>query len=304
MSKLRILLFLFSFPVTIFGQPANADDPQRKIDYWLKHHRVAAESEKRCKMAQEVFQNLLAVADKPIGVLPKLYIFSDLKFSKLCALPDGSIVLPDSVIIFCARDPKQAESRLAFVLGHELKHVVRGDYAIEEIFKFDATIKQSPVNKILETEADEFGILYSSLAGYNVRAIISPANSFISDYYRAFGINPDGNVINNSVKDRQNALNRRLGEIVEYLDLFDFGVRLYAIGKYDVAIELFEKFVSHYPSREVFNNLGLCYYQKAFAYYAKWKHAQRGKDPNLDFRVSAQIDPLSRFEKTRPMAAN
>jgi len=68
----------------------------------------------------------------------------------------------------------------------------------------------------------------------------------------------NGEVTNNSVEDRRQALTQRLGEARRHLHLFDLGVMLYAIGENDAAIECFDKFLTQYPSREVFNNLGLC----------------------------------------------
>lgn len=133
------------------------------------------------------------------------------------------------------------------------------------------------------------------MAGYEVGTI----NSFIPECYRAAGIDIHGDTTNNSVGDRLKAVNGRLGGIFEHLDLYDYGVRLYAIGKYDAAIELLRKFVSQYPSREVFNNLGLCYYQKAVIAYAKWKHNERDSDFNLVYRVCTPLDPVSRLEATR-----
>jgi tetratricopeptide (TPR) repeat protein len=317
MPNLKIILLLLFLTNITNAQLNNSGDPRLGIDFWLKHYKQVTRTEKY-ELAKEVFDNVLAVADKPTGVLPELYVFSNLEFGKVFALPDGSVILPLSVIDFCLRDRRHTKAQLAFLLGHEIKHVVRGDYWIQRILEFAQTTTKGQQNdqiqtlltqmqwgqslevrKSIETDADEYGILYASLAGYDVGSIISPSNSFISDYYRTAGMDIHGDLTNNSVDDRIKAVNRRLGDIVDDLDLFDFGVRLYAIGKYDAAIELLRKFVTQYPSREVFNNLGICYYQKAFAYYAKWKYQERDKDPNLVFRVSAQIDPISRLQVTR-----
>lgn len=130
MSKLPIILLLF-LPKLLLAQPANADDPRLKIDYWLgQPNLVQVTQGEKYKMAEEVFSTLLAVADKPSGVLPTLYVFAKLELGKLFALPDGSIILPLSVIELCSKNktPEEAKARLAFVLGHELKHVVREDY--------------------------------------------------------------------------------------------------------------------------------------------------------------------------------
>jgi len=310
MFKLKHLLLTGLFLSNAgLAQPAEPENSKLKIDFWLSQYRRVTHLQE-CKEAHEVFETLLKVADKPVGVLPKLFIFENLAFGKTLALPDGSIILPFDVIKFCFKNPAYGKARLAFVLGHELKHIVRGDYAILRILKFDTTFPSASYStqlrlfwksmetqqqKTFETEADEFAILYAALAGYDTDAIVSSTNNFISEYYGACGINMHGDAANNPVAERLNALNRRLNDISSHLDLFNFGVRLYAIGKYDAAIELLEKFVTQFPSREVFNNLGLCYYQKALAHYAEWKHETAGNDPHLIYRVSMAIDPVPRL---------
>ena len=200
MLKLRLACRLFLLPSIVLGQIAKLEDPKLKIDYWLRNYTQETRPNK-CEMAEKVFANLLTVADKPIGVLPKLYIFSNLEFRKLFALPDGSIILPSNVIDFCVRNRKDAPARLAFLLGHELKHIVRDDYWIQRIFEFAPGKGKKPdnnemqklwenvewdisqqVRRTKETEADEYGQLYASLAGYDIRSNLSPSNSFISDY--------------------------------------------------------------------------------------------------------------------------
>jgi tetratricopeptide (TPR) repeat protein len=299
MPKLKLALLFFLLPGCVVGQLANSGDPRLKIGHWLQNHTLVTELPE-CKDAREVFDNLLRVADKPAGVLPQLYVFSNLDFGQVFALPDGSVILPLKVIKFCFKNEAYGKARLAFILGHELKHIVHRDYwTIEQIFTFaqNANTSQLPfeARKAFETQADEYGILYAALAGYDVRAIIGPGNSFIPEYIDSAGIKVHDGLTNNSPEERLKAVNRRLGDILTHLDLFEFGVRLYAIGKYDAAIELLQKFVTQFPSREVYNNLGLCYYQKAREHYAKWKSEAADKDPHLIFRVSVQVDPISRL---------
>lgn len=148
MTNLK-LVFLCLIPLGVQGQIANTADPRLKIDYWLKRYTQVTRMD-QAEMAQKVFANLLAVADKPIGVLPKLYIFSNLEFQKVFALPDGSIVLPLSVIDFCAKSRKDVKARLAFLLGHELKHTVRDDYWIQRIFEFTSTKETGRDNKEMQ----------------------------------------------------------------------------------------------------------------------------------------------------------
>ncbi len=302
MLSLRCTLLLALITTLVAAQTTKPDDPRLKVDHWLKEHRQVTHLPE-CETAQEVFETLLAVADKAVDVRPKLYIFSDLPFGRVFALPDGAIVLSLPVIKFCFENPEQGKARLAFILGHELKHVVHRDYwTINQILGFAPEVSLE-TRKDLETQADEYGILYTTLAGYDIRAIVSPRNNFLLEYHDRLGDGDDSAAANSSVESRLQAINRRLAGITTHLDLFHFGVRLYVIGEYDAAIELLEKFAAQYPSREVFNNLGVCYYQKAFMHYAKWKERTADTDPHLVYRVSVQIDPVSRL-RTKSVEQN
>lgn len=318
--KIVIPLFLIFIHIQaiprIQGQEINTTvSPKMKIEYWLSNYHLA-QDEALSEKTQQIFERLLAVADKPDDVLPRLYIFEDLHLTQIFALPDGSIILPGELIDFCYSQPGSGAARVAFLLGHELKHILKKDYWKVQQIEFFArksretgdatelnellTQEKFPSNEIawrkqLETRADEYGILYASLAGYDVSSIISPDNSFISDFYRQANLDVHGDLKSPSLEQRQNALNDRLKNILDYLPIFDFATAIYAIGEYEAAIELFSKFLTQYPSREVYNNLGLCDYQLAYQLYADWKPDEIASNPNYLFRLSLQIDPVSQF---------
>ncbi|MFQ5753225.1 MAG: tetratricopeptide repeat protein [bacterium] len=308
----QLSLMLCLFPTSIASsQNLPNKSPKLYIDYWIKNYQQVNEGQKY-DIAQRVFDKIRHVADNPAGNVFSLYIFADLPLTHIFALHDGSIVLPVKVIEFCLQDRSSGEARLAFVLGHEIKHLAMRDYwFLDHIIQFfenintDANLSrlmevvqwdfQDRTRKKIETEADKYGILYASLAGYDVDAIFS----FIPEYYRAAGINIHDDVTNNSVSERIRAVEGRLTDAIEHLPLFDFGVMLYAIGQYDAAIECLSRFVQYYPSREVFNNLGLCFYQKALSLYAKWKPDDVATNPNFIFKLAPQIDPVSRIRGIR-----
>jgi len=310
LSHLALMIFCLCLVNQVSSQQVSSQTPKLGIDYWLNGYKQVTAGEKY-ELAQKVFKKTISVADNPADEVYALYIFADLRLTQVFALPDGAIILPLKAIDLCLQDRQAAETRLAFLLGHEIKHLIRRDYWIlDQITQFLANAKQqglepdlarlmesvkwdfqNKLRKLAETEADKSGILYASLAGYDAGAIFD----FIPEYYRAAGIDVHGDVTNNSVNDRIRALQERLGDAIEHLHLFDFGVQLYAIGQYDAAIECLAKFVTQYPSREVFNNLGLCHYQKALSLYAKWKPEDIETNPNFAFKLSAQIDPLSRL---------
>ena len=106
------------------------------------------------------------------------------------ALPGGYIFLTDAIVNFCERN----EDELAFIIAHEMGHVVKGhafdrmiaEHSIQVISKWlrdgrllGATAKQAAL-KFLKTqysrdneyEADDFGIRLTLAAGYDSKGAV------------------------------------------------------------------------------------------------------------------------------------
>ena len=289
MRKLVFLLIIFSIHSTIAQFP-NSTDTQLKINFWLEHYTQVTDGSEY-ELAQTVFQKILAVADKPVGVLPALYIFSDIEFNQLFATQDGGIIMPLKVIQYCQKNKRYAEDRLAFLIGHEIKHIVRGDYElIHALLQFIQSVGGQSTTKdfthiwervqwgpslesrkAIELQADEYGILYLMLAGYDIDAIVSSKHNFISEYYGFANIDEYGGLSHPSGKERIRVIENRMSTILKNRVLFECALKFYAMGVYEESITLPTEFVRLFPSREVFNNRGLCYYQKALSLFARWK---------------------------------
>ncbi|MBN1998011.1 hypothetical protein JW935_10690 [candidate division KSB1 bacterium] len=310
MKTILVIFILLSANLTVYGQELVTVE-KLYIDFWLNLYPLA-QVDQKVKVAYHVFEKLLRVADKPIGVLPELYILDGLKLGQVLALPDGSIILPSRTIDFCNKAPqKYFETRLAFILGHELKHILKEDYnTFYTLQNFLATGNSPETDfqrywqkivydqydtsrRFLEKEADEYGILYASLAGFNVEPLLSESGNFIKDYHIAAGISTSIGRSELSPDARRDSLLVVLSDISGSLDLYHFANYLYVIGFYDQAIEAFKKFVQRYPSKNVFNNLGLCYYQKAYHLYNQIFNNERF-DLSA-FRLSISFDPTSGF---------
>ena len=89
----KLIILLFSFSQLAFSNSNNFSDPKLRIQYWIENYSQITEG-LEYEMAHTVFNRILRVADKPIDITPRLYIFSDLKFNQVFATVDGSIILP------------------------------------------------------------------------------------------------------------------------------------------------------------------------------------------------------------------
>ena len=281
------------------GRTYGTADPSEYISWWIQNYREAERDDPRIRKAYGIFEALLRVADRPTSATPSLYIFKDLRGLWALSLPNGPIVLSKDVVDFCYEDPKYAEARLAFVLGHEIAHQVRGDWWHYNFFRAIRHLKEtgdsSMVNSLLERVragdlrqkeyiADDYGILYSALAGFSVVPMISEDDNFIEEWMAKLRPTEELKEVYPSSEERIEAIRARLQHIVYHLVLFEIGVRLYQMGRYREAIEAFETFLTYFPSREVFNDLGLCYYREAL----------RASLSPPRFKSSISADPTSR----------
>lgn len=293
-----ILLILICFPFS-----ASASSDKGKADYWTGKYREVKEGTLYSK-ASEVFNRVLASADRRKGVEPRLYIinYSGLPWAQ--SLEDGSIILTRRAVEFCYhdKDKEAGDARLAFVVGHELAHQFNGDFWP---YRFAASTGNNPefsgikesarspeVIKTIELEADQYGAIYAALAGFRMDVVVSRDVNFFEEWSRASytaitGLCPD----NPSVNQRAKAVTARLKEVSSRLELFHMGVIASGLGWYRESVGLFEEFLRYYPGREVYNNVGAAYLGRAMRNYREWKG-----NSGLPFYLSTETDPVTRAD--------
>src|SRR5204862_4888662 len=112
-----------------------------------------------------------------------------------------------------------------------------------------------------ELQADAYGMLYASWAGYSPPSLLAQPDTFFDQWARSTGLAAD--VAHPSAGKRADFLRSQLAQVADDLDFFHFGVRLLELGRYDDALLLLERFQDRFASREVFTNLGLVHHQMA-----------------------------------------
>ena len=192
------------------------------------------------------------------------------------ALPGGFVILTDSFYRMC-----ESDDELASILGHEIAHIVQGhvnnpmeerlrdqyeeavhnlglDIGLAFTEEYSAVSADEMVNLVTkqkELDADKFGILYTTLAGYDVNASLTIIDKAVES----------GEGVHHPSKEvRMEKLNERIGEFITTAEYFHAGVEYFENGQLDYAEKAFRAFLQVFPSREVFNNLGMIYYMRAF----------------------------------------
>lgn len=283
-----------------------AEDRSKK-ESWINKYGEIKESVLSTR-AHEVFNRVLAAADRRAGIEPTLYIIKYDGVPLAQSLADGSVILTGKALEFCYKNrrPDEGDSKLAFVIGHELAHQFNGDFWH---YKFLSTarddkdslqafqdIKELAKNPEMllakELQADQYGIIYATLAGYNSNEIALRDKNFFLEW-------AERGMPSDHLKDslllvsqkRATAVAMRLKEVSNRILLFQLGVISYHIGRYDDATNLFERFASYFPGREVYSNIGTIYLKMA---YDKFLSART--PGSFPFTLSFGIDVKTRAE--------
>jgi tetratricopeptide (TPR) repeat protein len=289
------------------------------IDYWRRNYdELTPESNQEARRAHEIFNRLVRAAGSRPGVVPRLFIAKSepKNISLPISIPDGSVIISAKTLEICGKDPTLGDDRLAFVLGHELAHLLKDDFWHMKFFsalKSEETEKSTDAqvlsqlreiagstDQVLakELQADEFGIIYASMAGFNTSAIVNDDGkvNFFAEWLKAadpeYSEAAPKDPTHPTPEQRAETVRARLRQVLKNVQIFDLGVVFYQTGQFDRAAEAFEKFSTYFPSREVYHNLGASYHQLALKSYSP----SGGHGPML-FKMSLSIDPTTRAKK-------
>ena len=262
--------------------------------------------------AQNVFDRVLAAADKRYNTTPNLVILRELSSPWALCLKDGTIILTQKALEFCYQDvdKQTGDSYIAFIIGHELSHLANDNFwhveAFKALKKYGNELKSKDIINILketediedsnharniikkkELKADANGLIYLSMAGFDASAII---NTKPKNFLKEWTLNTQSNTYLNdrthmSNEQRIEFLRTNLKSVRENIVFFDIGVRLYQLGRYLDAIDFINAFKEKYPGREVYNTLGLIHYKLAINFLAKCD-----KERAFQFKLSTLLD--------------
>ena len=294
---------------------ARDPNPRERIDFWQQNFTaVTAETDSRVARAQDIFSRLVRAAGRRPGVEPRLHVIQEepAMTSLPIAIPDGWVVLSQRVLDFCYRAPKRGDDRLAFVLAHEIAHHMENDFWHMKFFQaLEISQKRAGDQKLLgeireiaaltdkvlakELRADELGITYLTMAGFDPNAVLGDADS--GDFFREWiaTLDPDRLGLKKArthpaPSQRVATVQARLRQVAEQADLFNLGLLLYQAGDYPRAVLAFSEFSRYFPGREVYHNLGAAYRQLALQH---WRPLAAKRGTPL-FKLSVAIDPLTR----------
>jgi len=248
MKKILILCILI---IVIKPTIILASYPDDYAKWWVKEYGLMETNNNYVIRAHEIFDKLLNVADKSSKQFPSLVILRQADGILAKCIKDGTVLLTRQSLSLCFDIDVQstADSQAAFIIAHELAHMAFND--------FDSDKKAH-----VELKADNMAILYMTMAGYDPQIFLNEkGKAFFVKWYKALNVTDEKNYP--CPEQRAKNIIIKIKNIIRYLDYFKIGVRFYQLGKYEDAIEFFNLFRIEFPSREVFSNIGLSYYNLA-----------------------------------------
>jgi tetratricopeptide (TPR) repeat protein len=185
------------------------------------------------------------------------------------------------------------DNGLAFVLAHEVAHLVRDHHGILGSLgvlgaggtsgRAPASAEQARAYQAIELEADRLGALFSALAGYEARAAIP----LLLTLTARSGPDP----LHPNPQERASTIREQISGVTEHLEVFHLGLFLLGAGRYLESARVLEHFLTLFPSREVLSTVGVAYHKEALRYA-----------PVPEFRHLLVIDPSTRAPASRGAA--
>lgn len=245
-------------------------------------------------MINRVFQDLV-ISYGSSKVAPKVVLKSGTPTpASYISNPLPQIIIDQKLNSLFKQMGNDSLNAIAIILSHELAHYY-SDHTFCSDFSFavrntSLSEKMKASRKaerlINETQADNNGIFYAKIAGYDPFTIY---NELIDKIYSTYRL-PE-QMEGYPSKSERKIINKQAQQKVGSLYLvFQRGLAELKTGKYENAIGSFEQVNRYFPSREIYNNSGIAKTLKALSL--------KPLEAN-EFIYPIELDPDSRLNATR-----
>lgn len=245
------------------------------------------------KNARKVYNQIIDAIGNNNPRSPKL-VFKDSERNPASYSPKKkTITIENKVLEICYSLGKDSLNALSYILAHELGHHYRhhgwmSQYAsLEFSDALDSQNKTPEQRERYEIEADIYAGFYAHIAGYDALKV---ADSFLDAIYTSYSLPHD---LKNypTLAQRKAIIDQNKSDFGELRDIFDLANILMSVGQYDFAQELYQNIIDKgFTSREIYNNLGLCYVYEALALDVE--------DAYFNLLIPFKIDLSTRLESS------
>jgi len=306
LSRALYLLAMGLLSSSVCGAPADS------AEFFVANYGLAKQTQPLIARAYQVFDRVKAAAALPGRQSPELRIVDSPADPWAQALPDGNIILSQGAVDVCYREAGApiGDTRLAFVLGHELAHLAKDDFWHSKVHRAlagepgtesvralleatsDADPKKHAETRAKEAQADDWGVLYAGLAGYPVDQLLGDGADRL-DFFRFWlaqtHTRAEHDPRHPPPEEREVLIRSRLSQVIGDLEYYRFGVRLLSFERFEEARYFLEAFAASFPAPEVLGNLG----------YLELRMAMREMPAKLAYRywMPTLFDVTSRADR-------
>jgi tetratricopeptide (TPR) repeat protein len=240
------------------------------------------------QVVENVYQRLVNAYGNPKAAPKLIYLDKDLGGPASFSQSDKSITIDKRLYDICRKLGKDSLNAFSIVLSHELAH-----YYYEHSFCSDFGYLLNSKNKafstkiislgikqklIYESQADKKGLFYSAIAGFQPFEINNQLLDLIYISYQ----HKDVSGYPTKAERKEIGLTSSI-EIKSLFNKFVLGLNHLNEGKLQSSIIEFETITKEFPSREIYNNLGIARARMALLLKPKTKeeteHPERFKYP-------------------------
>jgi hypothetical protein len=249
--------------------------------------------ETKLSTLQKVFEDLVYAYGNTRGA-PSLQLVAKKNsenFPASYSTTDGPIIkVEEQVFDLCMQMGADSLDALSIIVSHELAHYYSDHTWCTDYSYF---IRHTPLGKRImqqskgdqltyETQADNYGLFYCRIAGYSPFGIYDRLIDRIYSIYKL----PSAAKGYPSKEERKMIARQAQERMRGLYPVYDAGLLLLYLNELRAAESCFDYLVKYFPSREMYNNLGI----------AKFLYALSLKphDP-VNFIYPVDIDPVSRL---------
>lgn len=260
LDKSVFLLFFLSF--LCYHSFSQSDDEIKKICNYILDDLYEANAIKKIKK-------------------PSLQISSDNQYAAEYRPFSNAIFIDRKLYDICQAFGQDANSALAFVIGHELAHAYQNEH--RRMLYLKGGGEDGDTHK--EKEADIQGLFNAYLAGFQSHKILP---ELIESIYRAYHLLDEPLPGYPPFEERKKTAHEVQKRVNELILLFESANYLTVIGKYKYAASCYNEILDSYKSREIHNNLGVVYALEAMTFK---------NDPSDAFWYPFELDAQTRLKK-------
>lgn len=241
------------------------------------------------KMLQNVFDNIISAYGNAKAA-PQLLLLPNSQKERVVAAYSSAgqpnIKVDEQLIDICLQLKIDSLNALATIVSHELAHYYNddtfcSDYAFATKNKtLLKTSKESSIEK--ETKADRDGLFYAMIVGYQ------PLQSFeivLNSIYKTYRL-PANLPGYPTLTERKKIIKYQTEEVKNLQAVYNAGLVMLYLNYLSEAANCFSYLSMYFPSREVYNNLGVAKFLEA---------VQNNADDSLNIIYPIDIDPVSRL---------